>query len=278
VDLGVTVFMTDLTAGPAFVAREAEARGFASLYLPEHTHMPLALDALPASTEDELDDGYRRTLDPWIALATAAAVTSTIRLGTGVALVAQHDPIALAKQIATLDHLSGGRVVVGIGYGWNHAEMRSHGLDPKRRRGVVRDVVRAMRALWEQEQASHDGPYVRFAPSWAWPKPTGGRRLPVLVGGGPTDSLFAEIADWGDGWMPFGGAGAAAAAPRLAAAFEATGRDPASARIVPFGTLPTEEKLDHFASIGIDEVVLRVPATDEDGTRRALDDLARFLR
>ncbi len=275
--LGVTVFMTDLTASPAFVAREAEARGFASLYLPEHTHMPVELESLPPGAEDELDDGYRRTLDPWIALATAAAVTSTIRLGTGVALVAQHDPIALAKQIATLDHLSGGRVVVGVGYGWNRAELRSHGIEPGERRAIVRDHVLAMRTLWEQEEAAHHGPYVSFAPSWAWPKPLQRPRLPILAGGAPTDALFAEVADWGEGWMPFGGAGARAAQPRLAAAFEAAGRDPGEARIVPFGTIPTAEKLEHFQALGLPEVVLRLEATDEDGTRRALDDLARFL-
>jgi probable F420-dependent oxidoreductase len=277
VQLGVTVFMTDLTASPAFVAREAEARGFASLYLPEHTHMPVELDSLPPGAEDELDDGYRRTLDPWIALASAVAVTSTIRLGTGIALVAQHDPIALAKQIATLDHLSGGRVVVGVGYGWNRAEMRSHRIEPRERRAIVRDHVLAMRALWEQEEAAHDGPYVSFARSWAWPKPVQLPRLPVLAGGAPTDELFSEVAEWGEGWMPFGGSGAGAAKPRLEAAFEAAGRDPSTAMVVPFGTLATEEKLDHFRSLGIQEVVLRVPAADEGATARALDDLARFL-
>lgn len=276
-DIGITVFMTDRTAGPAWIAKEAEERGFASFYLPEHTHMPVVLEALPPGVEGELDEGYRRTLDPFIALAAAASVTTTIRLGTGVSLVAQHDPIALAKQIATLDHLSAGRVVLGVGYGWNRTEVRHHGVDPAVRRAVVRDHVKAMQALWEHDVASYDGPYVRFADSWAWPKPVQRPRVRTLVGGAPTPKLFEEIADWADGWIPFGGAGAAAARVALAEAFVAAGRDPDTASIVPFGTIPTPGKLDHYRSLGVTEVVLRVPAADEDATRRALDDLTQHL-
>jgi len=276
-ELGVTVFMTDLVAPPAVVAREAEARGFASFYLPEHTHMPVVLDSLPPGVQAEVDVGYRRTLDPWIALATAASLTTNIRLGTGVALVAQHDPIALAKQIATLDHLSHGRVVLGVGYGWNQAEMRHHGIDPAQRRSVLHDYVAAMQALWADDIAAHDGPHVSFAESWAWPKPIQRPRVKTLVGGAPTRRLFKEIARWADGWMPFGGAGVAAARPLLAEAFEAVGRDPSTASIVPFGTIPSEEKLAYFESLGIEEVVLRLPPAGEQDIRSALDDLARFL-
>lgn len=276
-DIGVTFFATDLTATPADVAIEAEQRGFASLYVPEHTHMPVDQKTELPTGADELDDGYRRTLDPWIALAMAAQATTTIRLGTGVALVAQHDPIALAKQIATLDHLSGGRIVLGVGYGWNRAEIGHHGVDFARRRDVVRDHVLAMQALWRDDVARYDGDAVRFDDSWAWPKPVQRPRVRTLLGGAPSPRLFAEIAEWGDGWIPFGGAGAAGAQADLQQAFTKAGRDPADAWIVPFGTLPSEGKLDHYRELGVQEVVLRIPAADLDTIRRTLDDFTSYL-
>jgi probable F420-dependent oxidoreductase len=169
--IGVTIHATDLAIGPAELACEAEARGFHSLYVPEHTHIPVSRRT-PAPTGDaELADEYKRSLDPYVALAAAAAVTRTIRLGTGVALVAQHDPIALAKQLASLDLLSCGRLVLGVGYGWNHEEMENHGIDVKRRRARVREVMLAMQALWANEVAEFHGEFVRFEPSWQWPKP-----------------------------------------------------------------------------------------------------------
>ena len=169
--LGVTIFASDLAMSPVELAREAEARGFASLYLPEHTHIPVSRRTPPPTGDAELAQEYKRSLDPWAALAAAAAVTSRIRLGTGVALVAQHDPIALAKQIATVDLLSGGRVVLGIGYGWNREEMADHGVEWKTRRARVRETMLAMQALWANEVAGFDGEFVRFEPSWQWPKP-----------------------------------------------------------------------------------------------------------
>ncbi len=158
--LGVTIFATDRAMHPAEVAREAEARGFHSLYVPEHTHIPLSRRTPPPTGDALLAEEYKRTLDPWVALGAAAAVTSRIRLGTGIALVAQHDAITLAKQIATLDHLSNGRVALGIGYGWNEDEMESHGIDPRRRRARVREVMLAMQALWSNEVASFHGEWV----------------------------------------------------------------------------------------------------------------------
>jgi len=171
VRISVTLFATDRTIRPDDLAREAEARGFDGLYLPEHTHIPVSR-LTPAPTGDaELPDEYRRTLDPWVALASAGAVTSRLRLGTGVALVIEHDPIALAKQVATLDHLSGGRVVLGIGFGWNREEAADHGVEWSRRRDITRERVLAMQRLWADEVASFDGEDVHLSPSWAWPKP-----------------------------------------------------------------------------------------------------------
>jgi len=277
VDIGVAFFASELTATPAAVARAAEARGYASIYLPEHTHLPVDPRGPLPDGADELDEGYKRTLDPYIALAAAASVTTTIRLGVGVGLVAEHDPIALAKQIATLDHLSGGRFVLGVGYGWNRAEAEHHGVPFGRRRAVVREHMLAMEALWAHDVARFDGEFVRFDDSWSWPKPAQRPRPRVLVGGAPGERLFAEIAAWGDGWVPFGGAGMREAIPLLHRAFEAAGRDPATAWLAPFGVVPNPGKLEHYRAMGVQEVVVRVPAADLDEVERALDELAVYV-
>lgn len=276
-ELGVTIFATDGSIAPAELAREAEARGFASLFVPEHTHIPVSRETPPPTGEKELADEYRRTLDPWVALATAAAVTSRIRLGSGIALVAQHDPIALAKTIATLDHLAGGRVVVGVGFGWNREEMRDHGVAFARRREHVREVVLAMQALWSQEAASFAGECVRFAPSWQWPKPRQQPRPPILLGGGAGPKLFAHLAEWADGWMPIGGAGMRDALPALRRAFAERGRDPAALRVVPMGVLPERAKLDYYASLGVTEAVLRLPSAPRERVLPVLDEYAKLL-
>src|SRR5215471_18577259 len=180
---GVVLFSSDRGITPAQAARAAEAAGFDFFYVPEHTHIPVRRDAPhPRTGTAELpDDRYMRTLDPWVALSMAAAVTSTIRLGSAVALPAEHDPIALAKTIASLDHLSGGRVCLGIGFGWNTDELADHGVPAGQRRAVLREYVEAMQALWTQEEASYDGDHIRFGGSWAWPKPAQ-PRVPVIVG------------------------------------------------------------------------------------------------
>jgi len=245
--------------------------------VPEHTHIPTSRRT-PAPTGDaELAEEYRRSLDPWAALAAAAAVTSRIRLGTGVALVAQHDPIALAKQIATVDLLSDGRVVVGIGYGWNREEMADHGIAFATRRARVREVMLAMEALWASDVASFEGEFVRFEPSWQWPKPVQRPRPPVLLGGAAGPILFSHVAEYGDGWLPIGGAGIREALPDLQRAFEARGRDPATIEIVPLGVFPTEAKLDHYASIGVTEAVLRLPSAPRDEVLPVLDAYAKFV-
>jgi len=276
-ELGVTIFATDLSMAPAELAREAEARGFVSLYVPEHTHIPTSRKTPPPTGDAELADEYRRTLDPWVALATAAAVTKRIRLGSGIALVAQHDAIALAKTVATLDHLSGGRAVLGVGFGWNREEMADHGVDPARRRDRVREVVLAMQALWSREVAEFVGEFVRFAPSWQWPKPVQQPRPTILLGGAAGPKLFAHLAEWADGWMPIGGAGVREALPVLRDAFTARGRDPETLRVVPMGILPSAEKLDYYASIGVTEAVLRLPSAPRDEVMPVLDAFARFV-
>jgi probable F420-dependent oxidoreductase len=274
--IGVTMFATDQAIAPTELARAAEERGFHSLYLPEHTHIPTSRKT-PAPTGDaELPEEYRRTLDPFVALGAAAAVTSRIRLGTGVCLVAQRDPIVTAKAAATLDHLSGGRLVLGIGYGWNREEMRSHGVDPRVRRELVREKMLAMQRLWSADEAAFNGEHVRFEASWSWPKPRQRPRPPVLLGGAAGPTLFAHIAEYGDGWMPIGGAGVSAALPALQRAVADAGRDPAALMLVLLGTIPEPRKLDYYASIGVTEVALRLPPAPADVVLRVLDDHARL--
>lgn len=275
--LGVTIHATDLAMSPVELAREAEARGFASLYVPEHTHIPVSRRTPPPTGDAELAQEYKRSLDPWAALAAAAAVTSRIRLGTGVALVAQHDPIALAKQIATVDVLSAGRVVVGIGYGWNREEMADHGVAFETRRARVREAMLAMEALWANEVAGFDGEFVRFEPSWQWPKPVQQPRPPVLLGGAAGPILFSHIAEYGDGWLPIGGAGIREALPALRRALEERGRAPAGLEIVPLGVFPTEAKLAHYAESGVTEAVLRLPSAPRDQVLPVLDAYAKLL-
>ena len=275
--LGVTIHATDLAMSPVELAREAELRGFTSLFVPEHTHIPVSRRTPAPTGTTELGEEYKRSLDPYVALGAAAAVTSRIRLGTGVALVAQHDPIALAKEIATVDHLSNGRFVLGIGYGWNHEEMENHGIDVKRRRALVREKMLAMEALWANDVAAFAGEFVRFEPSWQWPKPVQRPRPPVLLGGAPGPTLFAHIAEYGDGWLPIGGAGIKQAMPELARACEARGRDAAKLEIMPMGVFPDDAKLDYYRSVGVTEAVLRLPSGPRDEVMPVLDRYARYL-
>lgn len=272
---GVTIFSTDLSMPVPELAREAEARGFDSVWIPEHTHIPTSRRTPPPTGDAELAEEYKRSVDPLVALAAAASVTERIHLGTGVMLPAQREPLVTAKAIATLQNLSGGRFELGMGFGWNHDEMEDHGVDPRTRREHAREHLLAMRALWTDEVASFDGAHVAFPPSWSWPKPE--RPVPVLIGGGAGPKLFAHLVEYADGWIPIGGAGLSEAIPRYKAALEAAGRDPEPARVVPFGSHPTAEKLDHFREIGVTECVFRLPSAPRDEVLPVLDEQARLI-
>jgi probable F420-dependent oxidoreductase len=271
---GVTMFMTDQTMGPVDLARAIEERGLHSLYLPEHTHIPVSRRTAPPTGDEQLRDEYKRTLDPFVALAAAAAATERVLLGTGICLVAQREPIVTAKAVATLDGISGGRFVLGIGFGWNEDEIEHHGVTMKERRDVTREHMLAMRALWTEDEGEFHGEHVDFSPSWSWPKPIAGP--PVLIGGAAGPKLFAAIAEYGDGWIPIGGAGIRGALPHLHDACESAGRDPSTLRIVPFGTIPDEGKLEYYASLGIEEIVLRVPSGPAAETLPLLDTFAEL--
>jgi probable F420-dependent oxidoreductase len=198
---GIVLFTSDRGITPARAAVAAEAHGFDSFFVPEHTHIPVKRSAPHPGTGDETlpDDRYMRTLDPWVALSMAAAVTERIELATAVALPVEHDPITLAKTIASLDHLTSGRVTLGVGFGWNTDELADHGVPAGKRRTVLREYLEAMRGLWTDEQAEYAGEFVNFGPSWAWPKPA--HDVPVLVGAAATEATFRWIAANADGWI-----------------------------------------------------------------------------
>jgi len=273
---GITIFATDQSMDIVTLAREVETRGFDSLYLPEHTHIPVSRHTPPPTGEDELAEEYKRTLDPFVALGAAAAVTERITLGTGIALPAQREPIVTAKAIATLDLLSGGRTVLGVGFGWNEDELANHGVAMSDRRAVSREHVLAMQALWRDDVAGFSGEHVTIEPSWSWPKPVSGS-VPVLIGGGPGPKLFAHIAEYAQGWIPIGGAGLARAIPELQRVVAEAGRDPSTLKIVPFGSIPDPGKLEHFATIGVTECVFRVPSAGADVVVPILDRWAELI-
>ena len=263
---GVVLFTSDRGITPARAAKAAETAGFDCFYVPEHTHIPVRREALhPGTGTQELpDDRYMRMLDPWLSLGMAAAVTSTIRLGTAVALPAEHDPITLAKTIASLDHLSGGRVVLGVGFGWNTDEMADHGVPASRRRTVVREYLEAMEALWSQDEASYVGEFVSFGSSWAWPKPTQQPRPPVIVGAGGTERTFAWIARSADGWLTTPGeTDLDAKVKELHRIWRAAGRDGLPEVRVLAGR-PDPNVLDSWRALGVTDVVFGLPDRSED--------------
>jgi probable F420-dependent oxidoreductase len=262
---GVVLFTSDRGITPARAAQAAEAAGFDSFYVPEHTHIPVRRDALhPRTGTQELpDDRYLRTLDPWVSLSMAAAVTSTIRLGTAVALPAEHDPITLAKTIASLDHLSGGRVELGVGFGWNTDELADHGVPPGKRRTMLREHLEAMRALWSEDEASYQGEFVSFGASWAFPKPAQ-PRIPVLVGAGGTEKTFRWIARSADGWIttPIE-TDIDGKVPLLRKIWQEAGRD-GEPRVTALAGKPDPELLAHWDDIGVTDVAFGLPDRSPD--------------
>ncbi|MBA3249957.1 MAG: LLM class F420-dependent oxidoreductase [Geodermatophilaceae bacterium] len=274
-DYGVVSFVTDYSISPAELARVAEDLGFESMFVTEHTHIPASRES-PWPGGAELPREYSHTLDPFVALATAAAVTTTLRIGTGVCLVAQHDPIVLAKQVASLDHLSGGRVLLGVGAGWNREEMLNHGVDPSTRFGRMREHVEAMRAIWTQDEASYAGRHVSFERIWSWPKPARPGGPPVLVGGsGP--KVFDRVLAYGDGWTPIGrqtgdlseiGDRIAELQERAAAA----GRD--RIPVTVYGGSTNPDTLGRFSAIGVDRVLHLLPSAGADDVVPLLQQIA----
>jgi probable F420-dependent oxidoreductase len=269
-DFGVAMFTTDQSADPATVARMAQERGFESFFVPEHTHIPVSRRT-PYPAGGELPAEYARTHDPIVALAFAAAATTTLKVGFAVMLVAQRDPIVTAKAIASLDVLSGGRALFGVGAGWNVEEMEDHGVDPERRFGRMRESVEAMRALWTQDEAAYAGDQIAFDPTWSWPKPVQPGGPPVLIGGHGS-RVLERVVRYGDAWFPnFTGDDdrMIARLDKLRALGEAAGRGalPTTLQIAP--TEP--ERLARLEAAGVTRVVWYLPPRDLASVERSLD-------
>jgi probable F420-dependent oxidoreductase len=258
-DIGIVVLPTDRSAPIAELAREIEVRGLASLYVGgDHTHVP-ARRTTPFPGGGDLPDEYTRTLEPIVALTAAAMATERIRLGTCIYLSAQRDTINLAKQVASLDHLSGGRIDLGVGYGWNVEEAEDHGVVWKDRRSLVREQMLACRALWTTDEATFHGEYISFERAIMRPKPAAARGPRVIVGASPGDKTFGAIIEWGDGWFPVPFWGHTPAdAVRLKAAAEAAGRDPAELAVIVDGVYPDPEVLDSWQAVGAEGALIPV--------------------
>ncbi|NDZ93745.1 LLM class F420-dependent oxidoreductase [Streptomyces sp. SID6673] len=273
-EFGIVQFTSDRGLKPHVLAPLIEEAGFAAYYVPEHGHIPTRRDAAHPQTGDSSlpDDRYMRTLDPWTSLAAAAAVTERIRLATAVALPVQSDPITLAKTLATLDHISGGRVTLGVGFGWNLDELGDHGVPPKRRRTMLREYLEAMRALWTQEEAEYHGEFVDFGASWAWPKPPQSS-IPTLVGAAGNEKNFKWIARSADGWITTPGEddieGSVELLKRI---WSDAGRD-GEPQIVVLDFKPVPERLDKWREIGVTTVLYGLP---DDSVERASGYLAKL--
>lgn len=274
--VGLLHFGTDVSFPLLEFAREAEDRGFDSVVLPQHTHMPVSSE-YPLG---ELPDRYRRVLDPYIALSAVAARTS-LRIGTCVSLVAQHDPIALAKAVATLDFLSGGRVTLGVGYGWNRAELTDHGHRFGDRRAIAREHVELMRTLWRDDVAEYQGLHARVSPSWAWPKPVHGS-VPVLLGVQPTERGVADIVAWADGWMPGSDDQLEVGLPALREAWQRAGRAAAGPIVWPKINYSGDDedlrnRIERCHELGVDQILLDLQAVPREDTLRILDRYSAVL-
>ncbi len=255
---GVTMFPADYAIPVPELARAAEESGFDSLFLPEHTHIP-ASRRTPWPGGRELPLEYSHTLDPFVALAAAASVTKSLLLGTGICLVIQRDPIVLAKEVASLDHLSGGRVLFGVGGGWNVEEMANHGTRFPVRWKVLRERILAMKEIWTRDEAEFHGQFVDFDPIWSWPKPVQKPHPPVLIGGDGPRTL-GRVVEYGDGWVPIMGRSAAPLKERigeLQRLAKAAGRAPVPVTI--FGCPPDPGAIEDFAAMGVERCLFWLP-------------------
>ena len=247
-DVGLVTFPTDKGIDPAELARRTEAAGFESLFFTEHTHIPTSRES-PWPGGDELPEKYWRTYDPFVALSFAAAATERIKIGTAVCLIIEHDAIVLAKQVASIDQLSGGRFVFGVGAGWNKEEMRDHGTEPRFRFQIMRERVEAVKAIWTADEPSYHGRHVDFAPMWQWPKPLQKPHPPVLVGG-TGEKVLDRVLRYGDGWIP-NDKDVERTGRRIAELRERAGRH---VHVTYYGA--TVENLDQVREIGADRALI----------------------
>jgi len=276
-EIGAIIFATAYSIQVDELARELEARGFGSLVLPEHTHIPTSRQS-PWPGGGELPKEYSHTYDPFVALSFAAAATTKLKLATGICLVAQRDPIATAKSVASLDVLSGGRVIFGIGGGWNVEEMNQHGVQYKTRFKQLREHVLTMKALWTEDEASFHGEFVNLEPTWSWPKPIQRPHPPVIIGG-ETDYTINRVIEFGDGWLPRASPNfdPTVGMTRLREAADKAGRDMSSLSVSVFRAPPDAQTLESYAQAGIERSLLMLPSDDRDTVLRLLDEYAPLV-
>ena len=275
---GVFIFPTDYSIRIDELARAVEERGFESLFVTEHTHIPASRRS-PFAGGGPLPKEYSHTLDPFVGLAAAAAVTRRLKVGTGICLVIEHDPITLAKTIASLDLLSNGRFLFGIGAGWNAEEMENHGTVFKTRFRLLRERILAMKAIWTNEAAEFHGEYVSFDPIWSYPKPAQKPHPPVLLGGESVHTL-QRVVEFCGGWFPRG-RNAEAILPGLAdlrARAATAGRDPATISVSVFAAKAERPTLDAYANAGITRAILRLPSEGRDAVLPLLDQYAKLIQ
>ena len=266
---GISTFVTDEGIAPGVLARAIEERGFDSLFIAEHTHIPLSRKS-PWPRGGELPRKYYRTLDPFITLTAAAAATERLLLGTGVALVVERDPIITAKEVASLDLVSGGRVLFGVGVGWNREEMENHGTDPRTRGKLTDERIRAMIEIWTKEEPEFHGRYVSFDPIGAWPKPLQKPYPPIYVGGGRP--AFGRIAEFGDAWLA-NGLPPDELRPMMGELREVSGRD---VPVSVFNASSEPEDLEAYAKLDLERVLLSLPTLPEGESLDHLDTLAKL--
>jgi probable F420-dependent oxidoreductase len=272
--IGISLMLGDDGISPAELAVAVEERGFESLWLPEHSHIPVSRETpWPGSlTGEPLPAVYSHLLDMTVSLAMAAAVTTRLRLGTSVALLAARDPLWTAKEYATLDVLSRGRVEFGVGFGWNREELRNHRVTFEQRWDHTREAAMAIRALWADAEASFDGEHVSFTPSWAWPKPVQSRGPKIHIGGGAGPRLLGHVAEWADGWLPISARPSLAdRLHRLDEACDRVGRDRTEIDVSVFGATTDAAGLANLFAEGVHRAVLTLPSHDRDGVLRQLD-------
>jgi probable F420-dependent oxidoreductase len=279
-DFGLFIFPTDTTLGPIETARAAEEAGFESLWFPEHSHIPTSRKTPWGGRPDAppLPEWYWRTLDQFVALGAAAAVTTSLRLGTGITLVAQRDPVWLAKEVATVDHLSRGRLLFGVGYGWNKEEMASHGVSYNQRRELLREKILMMKQLWTAEQAVFDGDLLELESSWAWPKPVQKPHPPILMGGAAGPKTINHMVEFCDGWMPLATRhDLEGSLEELKMALTNAGRDPDGFDITTYGTKATPENVEHLVGLGVNRIVFNLPQRDPAEVLGRIEALADLI-
>lgn len=273
-NFGVTIFPTDKTIGPVELARAVEERGFDSLFFPEHTHIPVSRKT-PYPAGGDLPEHYWRSHDPFVALSAAAAATDHIKVGTGICLVIERDPIVLAKECASLDVISNGRFILGIGAGWNAEEMENHGASYKHRWKIVREKILAMKEIWTKDEAEFHGEFVDFDPIWSWPKPVQAGGPPIWMGARSKWS-FDRIAEYCDGWMPIGGPGHGGMTS-LREAAEKRGRDVNSITLALFNAPNDVEQLRGRIDQGFTDLIFGLPQESPDKVLAALDHYAKLV-